>query len=182
MQDSETLLVSATETIATDENSSLPWIHHTSNDTAQNQIQEDAEELFQYKQPHMVKHIEQTNITIYNQNIILRCGTFLYTFKKFYNYTQDVTNLHSPHQTPSIYCDTVIHEPDIGYDEEQTFSCTDNEREDTEEFQDNCNVTTLIATAKTVFGAQPRDTTISIPIERIIVRNISILCMHRSYL
>jgi RecA-family ATPase len=69
IKDSETLLVSATETIATDENSSLPWIHHThtSNDTAKNQTNEDVEELFQYEQPHMVKHIEQTTITIYSQ-------------------------------------------------------------------------------------------------------------------
>ena len=81
------MLVSATETIATDENSSLPWIHHThtSNDTAKNQTHEDVEELFQYKQPHMVKHIEQTTITIYNQ--VLKFCTFLYTFKKLYNYT-----------------------------------------------------------------------------------------------
>jgi hypothetical protein len=70
------VLVSATETIATDENSSLPWIHHThtSNDT--DQTHEDVEELFQYKQPHMVKHIEQTTITIYNQF----CFKILYVF------------------------------------------------------------------------------------------------------
>ena len=90
-----------------------------------------------------------------------------------------MVKLHSPHQTPSIYCDTLIHEPDTGYDEEKTFSYTDNERENKPEFQDNFNVTTQITAAKTVVGAQPRGHTTSIPIERIIVRHISIFSMHR---